>query len=75
MIVSMIRGEIFRVSWLLKTLDRHPFKIFSMHIMRFKTEQPTESSIKIWLIIFGFTRETTLFDFIHNLFYRVVNYF
>jgi hypothetical protein len=29
MIVSMIRSGIFRVSWLLQTLDRHPFRIFS----------------------------------------------
>jgi hypothetical protein len=48
MILSMIRGEIFRVSWLLQTLDRHPFRIFSMHTMKFETWQPTTPSMKIW---------------------------
>jgi undecaprenyl pyrophosphate phosphatase UppP len=33
MIVSMISGGIFRVSWLLQTVERHPFRIFSMHII------------------------------------------
>jgi hypothetical protein len=47
MIVSMIRVGIFKVSWLLQTLDRHPFKIFSMHIMRFDTGQLITPSMKI----------------------------
>jgi hypothetical protein len=48
MIVYMIRGGIFRVSWLLQTLDRHPFRIFSMLILRFETGQPISPSMKIW---------------------------
>jgi hypothetical protein len=31
-IVSMIRGEIFRVSWLLQTLDQHSLRIFSINL-------------------------------------------
>jgi hypothetical protein len=47
MIASMIRDETFRVNWLIQTLDRHPFKIFFMHVMRFKIGQPTMPSMKI----------------------------
>jgi hypothetical protein len=42
------RGGIFKLSWLLQTMDRHAFKNFSMHIMRFETRQPTMPSMKIW---------------------------
>jgi hypothetical protein len=59
MIVSMIRSGIFRMCWLLQTLDQHPFRIFSMHIMIFEVGQPTTPSMKIWWIIFRFTREIT----------------
>jgi hypothetical protein len=59
MIASMIRGGIFRVSWLLQTLYRLLFRNFSIHIMRFETRQPTSPSMKIWWTIFGFMRGTT----------------
>jgi hypothetical protein len=42
------QGAIFRVIWLLQTLDRHPFKSFSIKITTFETGQPTMSSMKIW---------------------------
>jgi hypothetical protein len=42
------QGAIFRVIWLLQTLNRHPFKSFSMQITTFETGQPTMSSMKIW---------------------------
>jgi hypothetical protein len=48
MIVPVIKSGIFRVNWLLQTLDWHPFRIFSMHIMIFETAQPTMPSMKIW---------------------------
>jgi hypothetical protein len=41
-------GGIFRVSLLLQTLDQLLFGIFSVHIVRFETGQPTMPSIKIW---------------------------
>jgi hypothetical protein len=34
------RGGIFKVSWLLQTMDRYPFRIFSMHMMRFNPPCP-----------------------------------
>jgi hypothetical protein len=36
------------IKGLLQTLDRHPFRIFSMHIMRFETGKPISPSMKIW---------------------------
>jgi hypothetical protein len=38
MIVSMIKGEIFRVSWSLLTRDQHHSSSFFMHIMKFEIE-------------------------------------
>jgi hypothetical protein len=55
MIAYVTKGESFRVSWSLLTLDWHRFKNFSMHIVRSEIGQPTRPFIKIWLIIFGFT--------------------
>jgi hypothetical protein len=48
MIASMIRGGIFRVSWLLQTLYRLLFRNFFIHIMIFEIGQPTSPSMKIW---------------------------
>jgi hypothetical protein len=48
MIVSMIRGGIFRMSWLLQILYRLLSRNFSIHVMRFETGQPTSPSMKIW---------------------------
>jgi hypothetical protein len=48
MIASMIRGGIFRMNWLMQTLYRLLFRIFSIHIMRFETRQLTLPSMKIW---------------------------
>jgi hypothetical protein len=42
------QGWNFQVSWLLQTLYRLLFRIFSIPIMRFETGQPTLPSMKIW---------------------------
>jgi hypothetical protein len=52
MIVSVIKGGFFKVSWSLLTLDQHYSRNFFMHIMTFEIRQPTTLAIKIWLIIF-----------------------
>jgi hypothetical protein len=59
MIVSIIRGEIFMMSSSLLTLGQLCSMTSSMHIMIFEIRQPTMPSMKIWLIIFRFTWETT----------------
>jgi hypothetical protein len=59
MIACMIKGGNFKVGWSLLILNRHCSRSFFMHVMRLEIGKPITPCKKIWLILFGFTRETT----------------